>query len=567
MGHVLVYGNLLLVLSLLLFNQKSLASTSFKDVNLKQAALKYNKIHKSFSKSLCRPGDDYRFDKTMRNFQGNGFYVPLKKDSSIDIKTIKDYLPLLKEKHKWIRTINKKLVSVKDFRALKRDVRQLERMITKLLKLKRSFEEANQKRIKDKKDLEVSFQSKKLMKKLKKKTQILLKKIPFFLSFRYPINHLLLRRRYDFYKNKEDKVSLHKKNRIYFYRKIVQDGSQNPNHSQNDDFLRMAIDTLMIELKNADDFLSEDLRSDYEYILNYLNKNFSRSKIYHLNRLKEWEKRTQRQVSFYSQILKNKKMQREISGFKRKATKKIKDFVYQRQSKTYEFWKKQDYLMRALFVSETILYNEVGPYDGVGAFERKDVMRILLNRLRKPHYTHMNEKDYLYPYLKKVNLKEINENYPWLNMLFKTGEFSFTYFFIPSTLRLFCPDMSRKGRYLRKENVRIAIDILKQGADDFKATRYFSRNSMKGRINMAKIWSDYRALPERVGQRVIKSKRLKSLYKKGIYQYLYSFKNPQKRKFDVIKIKNRKLAYDPKSKTFFYYRNPHHFRYFYPLNP
>lgn len=459
------------------------------------------------------------------------------------------------------------MVKTKNFRAIKKDIREIEKVIKSLLDSKRDFEEGGQKRIKDKNDLEASIKSKRLMKDLKKRTKRLIKKIPFFLSFRYPVDHLLLRRRYDFYKFKEDDVSIHKKNRIYFYRKIVQDGSQNPNHSKNDDFLRMAIDTLMIELKKSDHFLEEDLRSDYEYILNYLKRSLGRSKIYHLNRLREWEQRTKRQIDFYSKIIKNKKLQGEISGFKRQATKKLKDFVYQRQAKTYEFWKQQDRLLRALFVSETILYNEVGPYDVLGHFERKDVMRILLNRLKKPQYTHITKKDYLYPYLGKVNLKEINKNYPWLNMLFKTGEFSFTYFFIPSTLRLFCPEMTRKGRYLRKENIQIALQVLKQGAGDFKATRYFSRNSMKGRINMAKIWSDYRAIGERIGHRVKGGRPLLKLYKKGVYQYLYSFKGPDKRKFDVIKIKNRKTIYYPKAKTFYHYRNPHHFRYFYPVKP
>ncbi len=522
-------------------------------------------LHKQFSKKLCRPGDDYRFDKIYRQFQGKGFYVPLEKDSSIDIKVIRDYLPILREKHKWIRSVNKKLVRVKNLRTYKKKINEIEWIIKKLLDYKRMFQEPDLLRIKDSKDLKVSKRSQKMMRLLQKKTYRLLDEIPFFLSFRHPLDHLNLRNRYDYFKDKEDEASIHKKNRIYFYRKIVQDGSQNPNHTKKDDFLRMAIDTLVINLQENDPFLTEDMRSDYEFILNYLKNNFSKSKTYHLNRLGEWEKRTSQQIKFYTKLLKDKTAQNEISGFKRKATAKLKDFVYSRQADTYNFWKEQDPLYRALFVAETILYNEVGPFDGVGSPERRDVMKIILNRLQKPQYTHLDKNDLFLPHLGKYSIDTLNRDYPWLNLLFKKGEFSFTYFFIPSTLRLFCPEMTRKGRYMRRENIQIALETLSQGVGDFKATRYFSRNSMKGRINMAKVWTDYRPLPERVGAKVTMAKRYKSYYKNGHYQYLYSFVDPEGRKIDVIEIKNKKLAYEPDSKTFYFYRNPHHFKYFYSL--
>lgn len=562
---VLGFGNLLLLTSLLYsFNLEAKGLVTSK-TDFYKTYKEYEKVHKSFSKALCRAGDDYRFEKVFRKYQGNGFYVPLKSDSSVDTQTISTGLNHLKKKKSWITQIKFKLLKFKNLRSLDKEIALIEKEVRTLLNLKRKFEEPNLKRIKDKTSLTVSKESQKRIFRLKKRINALIKKIPFFLSYNHPVDHLLLRKRYDNFLDKEDSKSVLRRNSIYFFRKIVQDGAQNPNHTKNDDYLRMALDTLVLELKKEGNFLSEDTRSDIEFVFNILKNMIRRPHYYHVQRIKEWEDRTSRQIDFYSKLLKDKKSQNELSGFKRKATKDLKDFVYGRQSKTYDFWMRQDPLMRAMFVSETILYNEVGPYDSHGNLERKDVMRVVLNRLGEKKYTYLDSNDYLTPYLKhKKDLSLLNKNYPWLNLLFKKGEFSFTYFFIPSTLRLFCPEMTRRGRYLRKENVHLALEVLKEGVGDFKATRYFSRNSMKGRINMALIWKDYNAINERPGVIIPKPRTLSKRYKNGTYQYLYSFRDPKNKLFHVLKMTKNSYVFSPETKNFYNYRNPHHFKYFSP---
>ena len=65
-----------------------------------------------------------------------------------------------------------------------------------------------------------------------------------------------------------------------------------------------------------------------------------------------------------------------------------------------------------------------------------------------------DEKEILKARLELINFFN-TKKYKWLNVLFKEGEFSFTYFFIPSNIGIFCPDFSKKAKILRKENLNI----------------------------------------------------------------------------------------------------------------
>jgi hypothetical protein len=255
---------------------------------------------------------------------------------------------------------------------------------------------------------------------------------------------------------------------------------------------------------------------------------------------------------------------RELINEHNKATHELKDYVYAKQAEVYKYWLNQPELLRAIFVLETILLNEVGDVDGEEALERMDVARVVLNRMDKPKYLSIGKKEFAYPYLKKVTTSFHIQNERWLNALFKQGEFSFTYYYMSGVSKIFCPDMSPKAKRLRDQNVQIALQVLKEGENPFKTTRYFSRASMIGRIHMDSIWEDYVPYAERPGLLASGQEELLRAFKNEEYTYLYSFQNPQKESYQVLEMKGRNYALTEKNglKIFYSHRNPHYFRYF-----
>ena len=154
--------------------------------------------------------------------------------------------------------------------------------------------------------------------------------------------------------------------------------------------------------------------------------------------------------------------------------------------------------------------------------------------------------------------------YRWINVLFKSGEFSFTYYFIHSNLRIFCPDMSSKGVRLRKQNLSIAYNALKKPNNNFKAERYFSRASMVGSVDMTKIWSAFSPYPERAGEKIKKSSYLLKRLRDEEYDYFYYFIDPFGRYFRVISIDEKTYVLSLEGEEFYTYRNRHYFKYFTP---
>jgi hypothetical protein len=118
---------------------------------------------------------------------------------------------------------------------------------------------------------------------------------------------------------------------------------------------------------------------------------------------------------------------------------------------------------------------------------------------------------------------------------------------------------------LQKENLKIALEVLRQPRLSFKATRYFSRASMTGRIDMTSVWNDFKAIPEREGGPLTEISRLQSQYKQNKHEVLYSFKNPDGVPFDVLEINKENYVIKHSSSEnpeFFSWRNPHNFIYF-----
>jgi len=530
----------------------------------------YWKLHKGFFSKTCRPGTEEKFWEYFRDFRGDGHYLPRTVDNKLDRKTLNRFVPELEAKRKWIQEQKKSLGKMKSFSKLKKELKALESDVEKLVSLKEKYEDSSD----DTFRVSIKTQSKYLFLSFKSKFVQFLDKIPFFTSYRYPIDHFELRENYDEVKGSKNVEEKQRANEVYFYRKVVQDGAQDRNRSRSDTFLRSMLDTLVLSMKERPDLIPENIRYDLFSAFSGLERQLKRSPRTHYKRFSEWEDRVSRMLDFYSSLKKNKVKRGsryetgdQIVQMQAKARSVLKDYVFKRHAEVYNYWAQQSPIHRALYVLTTTLYNEVGSIDGRDALERKDVVQVVLNRVENKKYNFIPKDDFLYPYFLKGRTHRQLEDNAWLNVMFKEGEFSFTYYFIHGAVRVFCPDMSRIGRRLRKQNLSIAIDSLANPKRTFGGVRYFSRASMLGRISMDNIWTDYQAIAERPGKKLNKNKeKISKAYKKGNYEYRYHFYDEQGRRFKVVEIDDNVYSMNVKNEVFYTYRNPHYFRYFEAIN-
>ena len=510
----------------------------------------YMKIHREFGRNLCKGGsDEHRFKKLYKNFRGEGHYLPFLPNGRADKKTIRKYIPLIKKKKIWLDDLISGFSKLKPDE-IKKDIPKLKEKMKKILHLKYEYSKATQ----NKKE-EIQRKSKIKLMEFNKDLKLFFKRMPFLMSFNHPVDHLNLRREYDGLKERKDYKGKRKSNSVYFLRTVLEDGAQNPDRSKNDKWFRAYIDNIVLNLLK-EDILSENMRYDISSAFKEVESFLEMDKSWHLARLNEWKNRIEKKIVFYKKIqLQDKSLARARSI----ARHELMEFNRKKKEQVYRFWMKKNELMRILFVMETILHNEAGGIDGRDALERKDVAKVIVNRHDIPSYSVLDKEDDVFVGLKKY-ASDLTK-YRWLNLLFKTGEFSFSYYFIPSSVRIYCPSMTRWGRFLRRENLKIALSLLKNPDPNFKAVRYFSRHSMLGRIDMAVLWKDFTPLPERPGLPVFEGRLLKSRYKKGSYDYLYDFTGSGGKVFKVVRMGEKNYVVSGKMK-FYHYRNPHFFRYF-----
>lgn len=84
---------------------------------------------------------------------------------------------------------------------------------------------------------------------------------------------------------------------------------------------------------------------------------------------------------------------------------------------------------------------------------------------------------------------------------------------------------------------------------------------------MARLWEDFKPVPERRGKRAKHLRFLRKKFQNGGYRYLYSFHDPEGESLKVIQIGDKTYVVDPDEKKFFKYRNPHYFVFFEPDQP
>lgn len=525
----------------------------------------YLKKHKTFFKKLCTPGTEQKYWNLYSKFRGDGHYIPMLSNDKLDRLTINRFIPELERKVSWISSVKKNVEKTKNFRPYLEELEALEKSYHELVDYKQDFFESESKA----KKRSVRNKSKYSLIKFKVRFRQFLEKIEFLVSYRFPVDHVELRETYDLVKEKRTDEERKRSNEIYFYRKIVQDGALNPDRSKSDKFLRANLDNIIREFTINSDLIEENLRYDLNSAFSGLERILKKGKRYQLKRLGEWENRTQRNLEFYKRlrnniVLEGKKKLTADDLVKERVSGRyaLKKYVLEKEAESFKFWMKESELNRALFSIETILYNEVGAIDGKDALERKDVTQVVINRRFLKEYNQIDSSEPFYDY---VNLRSDGKplvKYPWLNLLFKEGEFSFTYFFIGGSLRIFCPEQTRYGKILRKQNLFLAMKLLRNPNPKFNAVRYFSRAAMLGRIDMRSLWDEFEPLPERVGKRIKNDAHLKKALRKNTYQFYYQFKSEEGHLYKVLEIKEKSYVYDPKNKRFYKYRNPHYFTYF-----
>jgi hypothetical protein len=529
----------------------------------------YLKIQKEFSAESCKPGLESTFQENDKNYRGDGNFIPISLDEKVDLKTIKNLIPLMREKSLWIQTQIDFIKSVKDLKVLKFEIDRLENDVNLLLEAKKEFYFSKDKLKKAGIEAKAGIQFQQLLREIEQfKNQI-----PFLLSFKFPVNHLSLRTEYEKYKNQTLKESRARANSIYLFRKIVQDGTYDEELSRSDAVIRSAFDTLYLSLNGFPNrtFLTDNERVDFHYVLSNFDKLLSLKSEAIIERFTEWKARNDRTLTFYQDLVEGKKIKlsedsqiKDVTSLleaRARSLYTLKDFVLSREANTYEFWSQRSELFQSLFAIETILYSEVGRMDAPDALERRDVAQVVINRSENLNYNSLSAKDSLTKFLSpKISVKDNK----WLNVLFKEGEFSFTYFYIPGNFHIYCPDMSRVGQFLRRENVRIALELLNKPRTNFTALRYFSRTGMFGRIEMDSLWDEFKALPEVPGKAVRHPKKIYNLLRRDRYKFLYDFTNENlKKSYLVVDLGGKIYVVDAKNtKQIYYYRNPQQFKYF-----
>jgi hypothetical protein len=528
----------------------------------------YMKSFNDFREKICVPKAEDLFDKYLLAYRGKGYWIPELNDD-VDVESIKALLPFMEKKLAWIEE-QKKLVQ-KSGLPSPSVTREMKSLLRELLVLKKTelIQGEEKKTLARKRSL-------KLLRRLMVVYENLIRKVSFLSNFQYPVDHLKNRKVYDSFREKEDSESIKIANYTFLYRKILEDGAYNKDHTGSDIYLRTTIDTLHFELASHDFYLSEDARFDADFVLGKIETELTKGKERMLERLTEWEERSRRVLDFYRSLTlpenqvpavasdKNSTPNRQLILEHNQAADQLKKFVYKKQAEVYKHWLHQPELTRAIFVLETILLNEVGGVDGDEALERMDVARVVMNRLDKPKYLSIGKKEFIYPYLKSSISDYHLKNERWMNALFKQGEFSFTYYYMTGVAKIFCPDIAPSAKKLRRRNVEIALQVLKEGPTSFKTTRYFSRASMIGRIHMDSVWEDYMPYPERPGLLASNQNALHLAFKKGNYSFLYAFYDPEFSLYQVVEIDGQNYAFGEKNgvKLFFSHRNPHYFRYF-----
>lgn len=512
----------------------------------------YDKALLKYKKKFCKPGLEKKYDELFTDYQGDGIYIPYMDDGQIDVLTIRENLHLLRSKKKWIKSKRDRLNKYFRLPKLEEGLSKLENLIETNLKIKYEFD------VLRKKDSETISKGKKSFKALRDFYRNFEQKFFYMHNFGYPADHYENRKNYELAKIQKNRKMI---NTTFFKRKVYEDGAPSSSVYKKDTFPRTIIDSIKLEIEKNQIFVNNNLQYDLEWLMTTLPKLHGYGLVHYKNAFSVWEEKVSESLKFYIGILEETKKNRKFASSKFEATNAIKKYVNTMLADVYDYWTEQNELNRSLFVLETILFNEVGSIDLSGQ-ERKEVIEVVLNRYYNPTYNSLDKNQDIIKYIKTKN----PQDYRWLNVFLKEREFSFTYYFIPAVVNIFCPPRTKWGKQLRESNLYLSIDALKNyelKPESQRAIRYFSRASMIGRIDMAPIWSGHRQLPEKLGPKVEKRDDVLRALAQQDFKYRYTFLR-DKKKFSVYKVLGQKYAvsHAGKETEVYRYRDPHFFRFF-----
>ncbi len=501
--------------------------------NLKQLHARYDLVFNDFQSQVCLPGDTEKFKDLFKKFRSEGMFIPLK-DEKLNKESLKIGIRIWKEKIKWLNQTIQKLNSASTLENPGPILNELKSLIDENLKLQYQIAQNN----KDNNETHLVNISKTQIALFKEKYQQLEMAIFYLLNFQYPVDHLLNREQFEKLKTAGENTD-----EVYMLRKITEDGALDRDRGQSDMFLRAVLDTFRLAMDNQALFFDRKFRADFDYLMGALLRYYGQSKSVITDRLVDWLNRSKKTVDFYEVLLKDSKKSTEVLGNFSQATQDLQSFVTEKLAHTYQFWSSQPDELKMIFVMETILFHEVGPLDPLD-IEKSWVGQVVMNRINKKGYEHLNPKEEL---TKNLVSKGINPLDLWLNVLFRKGEFSFTYFFLPSAAKIFCTETLPSSKKLRVQNIRLSMHLLRFADEPDRLTtaeRYFSRVSMLGRMDMTRIWNNYVAVEERPGKSVTPNLEQVKCIQQGVdcFRYLYDF-FWQNEHYFVIEIKGNRFVW------------------------
>lgn len=520
----------------------------------------FNQVFRSFSNEVCKPGTEHRYESLLKKYKASALYLPEKEEGVVDKKALSWYFKELRKKERWIASLITSLKRRKDFNQEKTLLDKTQKSLEKLVHLRSDL-------IKGKTQLDSDKAQKReklLFKDLKKKFLSLSDHLDFLKGYSFPVDHLADRTRYESLKESSFPKDKQKKARLYLKRKLVEDGTSIEVSYYGDALLRTLFNTLFLSFKNHET-LDEKLRYDLDDFLAKVDRQLRRGIRYHIKKNQKWWETTKALRADYALALKgfvaikDKKVSlSEYLKSKKILENELKNFVLQKQAQTYQYWQKQPEDYQRLYTLLTILYNEVGRIEKKSSIERQDIVKLVYNRYEGNRYSRIPASH------QRAELFHQNGRSRWLDVLFKEGEFSFTYFYIPSVVRTFCPDMSLSGRRLRAQNANIVSKIDQKDTKREGAVRYFSRISMIGRIDMSSIWNGFEAIDRFKGQRVRGPSSLIKKLKAGDFIALKEFKEDGD-DFWLIKLEDHSYVMRKKDFALFQYRDPALFRFYKPI--
>ena len=114
------------------------------DIKVSQSSLidEFYKYHQDFIKKTCSVGIDRteaKFDKLLKDYKGQGFFIPTLENDELDLDSIREGLDIISEKINWQSEMENYLLNQKDFKSVDLILKDLESSLQKNLKFKEQY--------------------------------------------------------------------------------------------------------------------------------------------------------------------------------------------------------------------------------------------------------------------------------------------------------------------------------------------------------------------------------------------------------------------------------------------